>query len=239
MPLISNDGELNVPSPKAISMFSEGNVVIDVSYWLIFFSAAIAVNVAPGPDLIYVLSRAVRHGRKIGLASAAGVCSGALVHVAAASLGISAILATSASAFTIVEYLGAAYLIYLGFRLLFSLGTTFTAEKKTVEAVFPWQALFRQGIIVDVLNPKVAIFFMAFLPQFVRPGNGSASAQLLSLGTLVICIAFAIQVCLVFAASKAADFFRTNLTASVWLDRLFGTFLISLGIRLAVSQQRQ
>lgn len=210
----------------------------DLTYWLVFVSAALALNVSPGPDLIYILSRSVAHGRRVGLASAAGVCTGAFVHVLAASVGLSAILATSATAFTVVKYLGAAYLIYLGIKSLRSAGASFASNSETESSVSLWQA-FRQGVLIDVLNPKVAIFFMAFLPQFVRPGHGSESSQLVVLGALVIGVAIVVEACFVLAASRATNFFRTNPSASVWLDRILGSVLMTLGIRLALSEQRR
>lgn len=212
--------------------------MVDLTYWLVFFSAALALNLSPGPDLIYILSRSIAHGRRVGLASAAGVWTGAFVHVLAASIGLSAILATSATAFAVVKYVGAAYLIYLGVKSLRSAGATFSSARDTETDVSLWRA-FRQGVLIDVLNPKVAVFFMAFLPQFVRPGHGSELIQLVMLGTLVICVAIVVETCLVLAASKATNFFRANPTASVWLDRVLGSVLIGLGIRLALSEQRR
>lgn len=212
--------------------------MVDLTFWFVFLSAALALNVSPGPDLIYILSRSVAHGRRVGLASAAGVCTGAFVHVLAVSLGLSAILATSATAFTVVKYVGAAYLIYLGIKSLRSAGATFTASTEAPKSISLWQA-FRQGVLIDVLNPKVAIFFMAFLPQFVRPGHGSESTQLLMLGALVIGVAIVVEACFVLAASRATHFFRSNPTATVWLDRVLGSVLIALGIRLALSEQRR
>jgi RhtB (resistance to homoserine/threonine) family protein len=212
--------------------------VVDLTYWLVFFSAALALNLSPGPDLIYILSRSIAHGRRVGLASAAGVCTGAFVHVLAAAVGLSAILATSATAFTVVKYIGAAYLIYLGIKSLSSAGATFNSVKDNETNVSLWKA-FRQGVLIDVLNPKVAVFFMAFLPQFVRPDHGSQTLQLVVLGTLVICVAIVVEACFVLAASKATNFFRCNPTASVWLDRVLGGVLVGLGIRLALSEQRR
>ncbi|MEZ5636853.1 MAG: LysE family translocator [Burkholderiaceae bacterium] len=212
--------------------------MVDLTYWLVFFSAALALNLSPGPDLIYILSRSIAHGRRVGLASAAGVCTGAFVHVLAASIGLSAILSTSATAFTVVKYLGAAYLIYLGIQSLRSAGATFNVAKDSETDVSLWKA-FRQGVLIDVLNPKVAVFFMAFLPQFVRPGHGSEPLQLVMLGTLVICVAIVVEACFVLVASKATNFFRANPTASLWLDRSLGSVLIGLGIRLALSEQRR
>ena len=119
-----------------------------------------------------------------------------------------------------------------------SAGATLSSARDTETDVSLWRA-FRQGVLIDVLNPKVAVFFMAFLPQFVRPGHGSELIQLVMLGTLVICVAIVVETCLVLAASKATCFFRANQTASVWRDRVLGSLLIGLGIRLALSEQRR
>jgi RhtB (resistance to homoserine/threonine) family protein len=209
----------------------------DFSYWLVFFTAALALNLSPGPDLMYVLSRTVAQGTRVGLASAAGVSTGALVHVAAASVGLSALLATSAAAFSVVKYVGAAYLVYLGVQALRSKGSALQPSERKIAVVKPWQA-FRQGVLVDVLNPKVAIFFMAFLPQFVRPGHGSASLQLLQLGVLVIVVAVAVDSTFVCVAARTTEYLRRRPRTSVWLDRLLGSLFIGLGIRLAFSEQR-
>ncbi len=217
---------------------SKGNTMIDIAYWLVFFSAALALNLSPGPDLIYILSRSIAHGRRVGLASAAGVCTGAFVHVLAASIGLSAILSTSATAFTVVKYAGAGYLIYQGVKSLRSAGATFSAAEDIESDASAWRA-FRQGVLIDILNPKVAVFFMAFLPQFVRPGHGSESLQLVMLGTLVICVAIIVEAFFVLIAAKATNFFRAHPTASVLLDRILGSVLIGLGIRLAMSEQRR
>ena len=206
---------------------------MESSYWVIFFSAAVAINISPGPDLIYILSKTIAQGRKIGIASSLGVCSGALVHVFAAALGLSAILATSAIAFTIVKYIGATYLIYLGIKVLRSRGTTFDLPEKKGRTITAWEA-FRQGALVDVLNPKVAIFFMAFLPQFVRPELGYPSLQILFLGILVILVAVVIETFIVLSAAQTTNFFRRNRRFSVWLDRILGSILIGLGMRLAL-----
>ncbi len=129
----------------------------DFSYWLVFFTAALALNLSPGPDLMYVLSRTVAQGTRVGLASAAGVSTGALVHVAAASVGLSALLATSAAAFSVVKYVGAAYLVYLGVQALRSKGSALQTSERKTAVVKPWQA-FRQGVLVGVLNPGGHLF---------------------------------------------------------------------------------
>lgn len=206
-------------------------------YWLLFFSAALAINLSPGPDILYILSKTIAQGKKNGFASSLGVCTGALVHVFAAALGLSAILATSAIAFNIVKYVGAVYLLYLGIQALLSKGISFqTAAKKNIETT-AWKA-FRQGVLIDILNPKAAMFFMAFLPQFVRPELGHHSAQLCILGVLVIVIAIPVEFSIVFTASQTTKFFRNNPRCSIWLDRLLGSVFIGLGIRLALAEHK-
>lgn len=208
-----------------------------LSYWLVFLSAALVINISPGPDLIYILSRTIAQGRRVGIASSLGVCSGSLVHVAAAALGLSAILATSALAFSIVKYIGAAYLIYLGGKALCNAGANIHLAERRTPCVTPWQA-FKQGVLVDILNPKVAIFFMAFLPQFVRPGISNATAQILLLGMIVILMGVAVETLFVLATGLTTEFLRQNRRVSVFLDRALGSIFVALGIRLVVAGQR-
>lgn len=210
----------------------------DQAYWMVFFGTALALNISPGPDLIYVISKTIAQGTKVGLASAAGLWTGAFIHVLSVAFGLSAILMASAKAFTVVKYLGAAYLVYLGIQALRSRGTSFDLPSDKDANVTPGQA-FRQGIMVDVLNPKVAIFFMAFLPQFVRPDHGNPSLQLVWLGALVILVAIPVESFAVVAASRTTGFIRQHPRTSVWLDRLLGSILVSLGARLAFFEQRR
>jgi len=210
--------------------------MVDPVFWLVFFSAALALNLSPGPDLLYVISRTLSGGRRIGVISACGVCSGALVHVAFAALGISAILATSALAFTVVKYVGAAYLLYLGYQALRSAGGGTVLALKAAPQASAWKA-YRQGVLVDLLNPKAAIFFMAFLPQFVRPEHGSVPLQLLVLGVLVVVVAIIIECAVVLLAARATQALRDNPAISQWLDRALGSMLIALGIRLCFSER--
>ncbi|WP_071872228.1 LysE family translocator [Atopomonas hussainii] len=208
----------------------------DLTYWLVFFSAALALNLAPGPDLLFILSRTLAHGTRVGLASAAGVCSGAVVHVLAAALGLSALLASSALAFSVVKYLGAAYLVYLGVQTLRSAGSSFTPKAAQDAPRSAWRA-YREGVLVDILNPKVAIFFMAFLPQFVRPEYGQPTLQLIGLGLLVIVVAMLVEGSFVLLAGRATRFFREQAKAALWLDRLLGGVLLALAGRLALSER--
>lgn len=208
----------------------------DSTFWLLFFSAALALNLSPGPDLMFILSRTLAGGRRVGLASACGVCSGALVHVAAAALGLSTILATSALAFTVVKYVGAAYLLYLGIQALRSSATGAALDIQQAPRTSAWQA-YRQGILVDILNPKAAIFFMAFLPQFVRPEHGAVATQILLLGVLVVLVAIIVEGSLVLLAARTSSALRNNPRVGRWLDRLLGSVFIGLGVRLGLAER--
>jgi threonine/homoserine/homoserine lactone efflux protein len=178
---------------------------VSAAEWLQFLVSALVINLAPGPDLVFVLSRTLQYGRRFGLAASAGVCAGALVHVAAAAAGASMLLATSELALPVLRGVGAGYLAYLGVRTLLAarhrvdVSTTLPAATPTAVSVFG------AGVLVDVLNPKVSLFFLAYLPQFVRPGAGPAGWQLLWLGLTVVAVAWVIEACLVFAASQGRD----------------------------------
>ena len=159
--------------------------------------------------------------------------STAFVHIFAAAFGLSAIIVTSAMAFGVVKYVGATYLIYLGIQALRSKGISFDIPvKKRAQSTF-WKA-FRQGALIDILNPKVAIFFMAFLPQFVRPELGHIPAQILILGFLVNLVGVVVESVLVLTAARTTNFFRKNSQFSTLLDRALGSMFIGLGIRLAL-----
>ncbi|SDE29647.1 LysE family translocator [Sporomusa acidovorans] len=204
----------------------------DITYWLLFLSASLAINISPGPDLLYILSRTIASGKNVGMACSLGVGTGALVHVTAAALGLSAILATSVLAFSLVKYVGAAYLIYLGIKNFRSHGNTLELPAANLLTVSSWAA-FKQEMLVDILNPKAAIFFMAFLPQFIRPEIGTVPLQLLGLGILVILMGFAVEFSFIFLAAKITGCLRRHQAMSSWLDRAFGSILIALGVRLA------
>lgn len=169
-----------------------------------FFAAAFLLAVVPGPAVLYIVARSFEGGRAAGLASAAGV--GGLVHVVGATAGLSALLASSAAAFTVVKYLGAAYLIGLGLR------TLLRPDRGTVDGSAPrsLRALFVHGVVVQALNPKVAVFFLAFLPQFASPGRGSVTAQLLLLGTLFVATALITDGAYALLAGRAGGWVRRS-----------------------------
>ena len=212
----------------------------DFNFWVLFLTTAIVLNIAPGPDLLYILTKTIRSGKKVGLASALGVCSGALFHVFAASIGLSAILVSSALVFSVVKYVGAAYLLYLAYQAFKSSGFELNVDdqvkekEKEKEKETAFQA-FKEGVLIDILNPKVAIFFMAFLPQFVRDDAGPVSFQLLYLGLIVIAIAIVVEAAYVLVADKISNRVRNSQRFSIWLDRTVGVIYAGLGIKLATS----
>ncbi len=204
-------------------------------HWASFLTAAVVLNLAPGPDIAFILGQTVRGGRKAGFAALGGIWLGAFGHVLMAAAGLSAILATSATAFSVVKWAGAAYLLYLGIKALRSDGSGFIAKgEATSPRAFP---IFRQGVIVALLNPKVAIFFLAFLPQFVVAGAGPVWAQLFLHGSLIIVVAAFIEPPLILAGDKLTNRLRSSPRIGLWLDRSLGAIFVGLSIRLALTER--
>jgi threonine/homoserine/homoserine lactone efflux protein len=163
----------------------------------LFAAAALALIAIPGPNLFYIVSRTTAQGRAVGVASALGVEAGSLVHIAAATVGLSAVIASSPTAFAVVKYLGAVYLLSLGVRTLWRRGVSAHAEPEAA----PLGRAFAEGMLVNVLNPKVALFFLSFLPQFIDPGHGSAALQTLVLGAVFFALGFVMDLLYVFTAA--------------------------------------
>jgi threonine/homoserine/homoserine lactone efflux protein len=196
------------------------------SVLLLFAASALALLLVPGPAVLYIVARSVEGGRAAGLASVLGVATGALVHVAAAALGLSSLLVSSATAYTAVRYAGAAYLVFLGLRTL--LARTPGAEAPTAGARSR-RRLFGQGVVVNVLNPKTALFFFAFLPQFVDVGAGAVGAQIALLGCLFVAMGVVTDGAYAIAAGAAAGWARRRprlVRAQRWAS---GTVLVGLG----------
>jgi threonine/homoserine/homoserine lactone efflux protein len=201
--------------------------VADPSTLALFMVASLALAVVPGPAVLYIVAQSVDQGRFAGLVSAFGIGVGGLVHVVAATIGLSSLLASSATAFTIVKYAGAAYLILLGIRRLM------TRERVQDEAVHVPRSrrrLFVDGVVVNVLNPKTALFFLAFLPQFVEPGEGIASLQILALGLIFVAIALCSDSLWALAAGTLGSWLRRSrwyLGVKRWVT---GTVFVGLGL---------
>jgi threonine/homoserine/homoserine lactone efflux protein len=204
-------------------------------HWTTFFTAAVLLNLSPGPDIAFILGQTVRGGSKSGFAAMFGIWTGAFGHVLMAAAGLSAILATSALAFSVVKWAGAAYLVWLGIAAFRSGGGSFVSENiKGSSRAFP---IYKQGVFVGLLNPKVAIFFLAFLPQFVVEGAGPIWVQLFLHGSLIIAVAALVEPPLVIAGEKLTSALRNNARIGLWMDRSLGTLFIALGIRLALEER--
>ena len=198
----------------------------------VFAAAAIALLVIPGPAVLYIVTQSIEHGRTAGLVSMLGIQTGGLVHVLAAALGLSALLMRSATAFEIVKFAGAGYLIFLGLRKLFSRERFETTSERPPRRL---DRLYRQGIVVNVLNPKTALFFFAFLPQFVQVDQGSVGLQIAVLGVFFLVLAAISDGMYALAAGTASDWLRGNprfLRAERWIS---GTVLVGLGLTAALS----
>lgn len=201
----------------------------------LFVVAGVLLNLTPGQDTFYILGSSIAQGRRIGVASALGICSGCIVHTLAAAAGLSAILATSATAFVVVKLAGAGYLIYLGVR--FILARDHPASSPTsIASGNAWRA-YRQGVVTNVLNPKVALFFLAFLPQFIDPGSPTKIAAFVALGLTFIATGTAWCLFLAIAAASVRRFFAGRPKAFTRLSQAAGTLFVLLGVRLAVSER--
>jgi threonine/homoserine/homoserine lactone efflux protein len=201
---------------------------------LLFLATGLALNLTPGPDMLYVAARAASEGRAAGVASALGIAAGTLVHIALVALGLTALLNAVPVAYTVVRLAGAAYLVYLGVRAL--LRPSLLAER-TLTPASRW-VVFRQGVVTNVLNPKVALFFLAFLPQFVDPAHGDAGLQVLALGLLFDTSGTLVNLAVAFGASGAAARLRRSARAARLLERATGALFIALGVRLALAGRR-
>ena len=202
----------------------------------LFVVASLTVIVTPGPDNVYVLTRGIAQGRKVALASAWGMCSGLLFHTTLAAVGLSAILARSAGALSLVKYIGAAYLVYLGIRALLS-REEFSPSAEKIFTV-KLRNFFLQGLTMNLLNPKVAVFFMAFLPQFVSPSvgtAGSAALRLVALGLVFALLSVVIFSAIALFSGVVGDRLSRNPRFATALQWSTAFVLVGLGVRLALS----
>lgn len=193
------------------------------------------LNIAPGQDTLYILGRSIGQGRRIGVASALGVSAGTVVHTLAAALGLSALIATSATAFVVIKLAGAAYLVYLGMRALF--GRTAALHPLTAAGGAGTITAFRQGLLTNVLNPKVALFFLALLPQFIAADSDAKVAAFLLLGLTFVTTGTLWVLVLAFGAAHVRGFFVSHPDAQAWLNRVTGGLFVALGARLALSER--
>jgi threonine/homoserine/homoserine lactone efflux protein len=207
--------------------------VPDLSTFLLFAAASVVFLAIPGPSVFYIVTRSLVQGRRAGVTSMLGVQAGGLVHVVAAAFGISAVIASSAAAFTVVKYAGAAYLILLGVRRLFSRGDGEGEVEPREPAAM--SRLFWHGVVVNVLNPKTALFFLAFLPQFVDPAAGPVAPQMLVLGTMLVGIGVLSDGTYALVAAGAGRRLREAAASRRLLERLSGGVFVALGVGAALA----
>lgn len=209
--------------------------MIEPTKFALFITVSWALILAPGPDMIYVITRGMTHGRKAGMLSAIGVVCGILVHTIAAALGLTVIFQTSALAFLIVKYVGAGYLIYLGIKAWRDKSVIgLQVDSSSTSA----RQLFWQGVLSNVLNPKIAIFFLAFLPQFVDKGSSQVTMQLIALGLTFAFLGLLFLLVVGYSSGTLGGWITQRPQVAQFLGRLSGGILVALGVRLALTERR-
>jgi len=209
---------------------------------MMFILAGWLLNLTPGPDVLCIVSHSLRNGARAGIVAGLGVTAGCFIHIFAAALGVGALIAASATAFTVLKWVGAAYLFYVGARLLFSRGGgsplgTAVAGGASAQARADLGRVFRDGFFTNALNPKVALFFLAFVPQFIVPGTGDTTWVFLALGVLFNVNAIPVNVGWALAAAWAARRAAVVQRSLAVLDRVAGALFIAFGLKLALSSR--
>ena len=202
----------------------------------VFLLAAISLNLLPGADTLYIIARSIAQGQKAGIVSVLGISTGSLLHTAAAAFGLSAILATSAIAFVIVKWIGAVYLVYLGVQMLINNSSLDDIDIATKSQSL-WN-IYSQGILTNILNPKVALFFLALLPQFVAPASTYKMFSFFFLGCLFVTTGTLWCLFIALLAAKASSIVRSKTRLINIVRRITGVIFISLGIKLATEQAK-
>lgn len=208
--------------------------MIDVTTLIAYIAIVTGFVFIPGPATLLTVARATSSGTKVGIATGAGIAAGDVIHTFMAIIGISAIIAASALLFSAIKYLGAAYLLYLGIRAILE-----KAPANLAAGALPISAgrAFRQAILAELLNPKTALFFLAFLPQFVHPGNGSVMLQLTILGIIFVLLGLVSTVVFAVSAGTLGGFLRRNPAVLKWQGKVVGGIFCALGVRLALQER--
>jgi threonine/homoserine/homoserine lactone efflux protein len=220
------------------------NTMLGIHDLWLFVVSAVLVNISPGPDSAYIVGRSLQLGWRAGMMAALGISCGCLVHVFGTAIGLSALLMASSVAFTVIKWVGAAYLCYIGVTMLLSRQRSSPDNAATGDGrVAPRPALslrqvFWQGVLTDVLNPKVALFFLAFLPQFVNADSPHKTMAFLLLGLMFISTGTLWCFTIAALASRAASRLRQSGGALVWINRALGGVFVYLGVRIAALQAR-
>lgn len=217
-------------------------MIIEPQQLLVFIAAGWLLNLTPGPDVLYIVTHALRSGARAGLVAGLGITAGCFVHVFAAAVGVGALLAASATAFTVLKWVGAAYLLWMGMRMLFSRagggnGAAMAAAQSAPPAAASLRSVFLGGFWTNVLNPKVALFFLAFVPQFIAPGTDNKALAFVLLGVLFNVNAIPVNAGWALAASWMARRATVIQRGLHWLDRVAGAMFIGFGLKLALTDR--
>lgn len=208
--------------------------MLDFETIMLFITASTLLALAPGPDNLFVLTQSMSKGAKPGIFVTLGLCSGLIFHTTAVALGVAAIFQTSVVAFSILKYIGAAYLLYLAYM---SFKSSSSSSVKADEQKLSSFKLYKRGIIMNVTNPKVSIFFLAFLPQFTNPASGNITLQVFFLGALFMLCALVVFSSIALIAGKLGSSFNRSPNAQNILNKLAGTVFAGLAIKLALSER--
>jgi len=211
-----------------------GERLMDIVSITSFLGVAALLTVMPGPDNLFVLAQSISNGRYAGISTSLGLCTGLLGHIAAATLGLSAVIYQSALAFAIVKYAGAAYLLYLAYKTFTAKDSALAVDNK--EAV-EYKALYKKGVIMNLLNPKVSLFFLALLPQFVNHSTGHATQQMLVYGAVFLVQALIIFTLISLFAGKVGEFLRKSPALSKRLNLVQGSIFTLIGLKIAFSEK--
>ncbi len=211
-----------------------GKGMFDVNTIVMFFTASVLLALAPGPDNLYVMTQSMLKGRTAGLMVTLGLCTGLIGHTSAVALGVAVLFQTSSLAFTILKLTGAAYLVYLAWKAFSAPESTLNMQKSA--EVSSWY-LYRRGVIMNITNPKVSIFFLAFLPQFSNPSKGSIPLQLALLGGMFILSALVVFSAISYLAGVIGGWFLKSKRAEKILNRVAGIVFVMLAIKLALTSQ--
>ena len=210
--------------------------MISLNDFFLFAFASLMLNITPGNDMLYVATKSTSQGVKAGIVSALGIAGGCIVHLLAAVIGLSAIIANSATTFNIIKYAGAAYLVYLGIKSFLSNQNQFSISNEVEKKSLP--KLFWQGLFTNVLNPKVALFFLAFLPQFIDPEKGNAGMQVLLLGLWFNFSGTIVNMIVALLFGKLGNWLADKQGFVQWQNKITGVLLIGLGIKIALSSRK-
>ena len=218
------------------------NTMLGIHDFWLFVVSAVLVNISPGPDSAYIVGRSLQLGWRAGMMAALGISCGCLVHVFGTAIGLSALLMASSVAFTVIKWVGAAYLCYIGFTMLLSRQKSpdgpAEADTTAPRPMLSLRQVFWQGVLTDVLNPKVALFFLAFLPQFVNADAPHKSLAFIALGLMFISTGTLWCFSIAALAARAASRLRKSGGALVWINRALGGVFVYLGVRIAALQAR-